>query len=52
MPALAMQEETGVEHDCADDCVLTSCPSCNHMVSVIVRMKNTERAEWCGTKGA
>jgi hypothetical protein len=52
MPASAMPEETGPEHDYADDCVVTSCPSCDHMVSVIVQMKNAERAGWCGTRGA
>jgi len=52
MPALAIPEETGLEHNYADDCVVTSCPSCDHMVSVVVQMKNSERAGWCGTRGA
>ena len=51
MPALAIPEVTGLEHDYADDCVVTSCPSCDHMVSVIVQMKNSGRPGWCGTKG-
>jgi len=50
MPALAMPEVTGLEYEYADDCVVTSCPSCDYMVSVIVHMKNAERAGWCGTR--
>ena len=35
MPALAMPEETDLTHEYADDCVVTSCPSCDHLVSVV-----------------
>ena len=39
MPAMAVPEETGPDHDYADDCVVTSCPSCDHIISAVVRIK-------------
>jgi hypothetical protein len=38
LPAPALPEVTGIEKDYSDDCVVASCPACDHLVSVVVRM--------------
>ena len=38
MPAPALPEEHGIGLEYADDCVVTSCPSCDHQISAVVRM--------------
>jgi len=40
IPAIAMPEVTGLQQDYSDDCVMTSCPACDHLVSLIVRIGN------------
>jgi hypothetical protein len=40
LPGSAVPEEIG-PGGYSDDCVVASCPDCNHLVSVIVRMVNT-----------
>ncbi|MCK9579262.1 MAG: hypothetical protein M0Q92_02285 [Methanoregula sp.] len=47
IPAAAIPEVTGTGHDYSDDCVVASCPACNHQVSVVVRMTD----EMPGSRG-
>jgi len=45
IPVFAIPEVTGRGDDYADDCVVATCPSCDHMVSVVVRMSSAEKRE-------
>jgi hypothetical protein len=38
LPERALPETNGIGHGNTDDCVVTSCPSCDHMVSAVVRI--------------
>jgi|GEM_PF-6106977 len=38
MPAPALPEVHGIGLEYADDCVVTTCPSCEHMISAVVRI--------------
>jgi hypothetical protein len=42
MPAPAMPEANGIGLEYTDDCVVTSCPACDHMISAVVRITNAE----------
>nr|WP_320160231.1 hypothetical protein [uncultured Methanoregula sp.] len=39
-PASAIPEEIGPD-EYSDDCVVASCPNCDHLISMIVRMPNS-----------
>ena len=43
IPAFAIPEGTGLGDDYTDDCVVATCPSCDPMVSVVVRMDSAEQ---------
>jgi hypothetical protein len=38
LPAVAIPEIEGPARDYADDSVLASCPACNHLINIIVRV--------------
>lgn len=38
LPSVAIPEIAGPARDYADDSMLTSCPACNHIINIIVRV--------------
>ncbi|MFA4862069.1 hypothetical protein [Methanoregula sp.] len=51
LPGCAIPEETGFENNYSDDCVMATCPNCDHRISIIVQMTSpVERVQTPGER--
>jgi hypothetical protein len=45
MPAPALPEVHGIGLEYSDDCIVTTCPACDHVISAVIMLSNEGKWE-------